>query len=75
MKKHLVFNKKDCPANMGIMQLIENGDILAFASERSSLLPNPKVEDNKLTFDITEYGSVRRGYALIQDVPYDFENC
>lgn len=73
MKKHLVFNKKDCPSNMGQMQLIE-GDVMDFAKERADLLPNPKIEGDRLTFDVSRDDETVRGFAMIQDVPDDFEN-
>lgn len=71
-KKHIYFNLSDKPANMGQSQLTD--DLPAFLKERKDLLPNAKVEGNKLTFDVTEDGETRRGFAMIQDVGDDFQN-
>lgn len=75
MKKHLFFNLADKPANMGQSQVTD--DIKSFCAERKEFLPNAKVEGNKLTFDVAtgdEENPTRRGFAMIQDVPDDFQN-
>lgn len=81
MKSHLVFNMKDKPDNMGQMQLV-TGDVVAWAKEdgRKEFLPNPKLEDKgvKLTFDVAQDDAenpTRRGFAMVQQVPDDFENA
>jgi hypothetical protein len=83
--KHIFFNLKDTPSNMGQSQLTDNID--TFISERSNLLPNAKVEDNRLTFDVTEtvkekdadgndkdVTKIRRGFAYVNEVEDDFQN-
>lgn len=74
-KKHIFFNLADKPANMGQSQSTD--DITAFLKERSDILPNVKAEANKITFDIAtgdEEKPIRRGYAIVTDVPDDFQN-
>lgn len=72
MKKHIYFNLADKPANMGQSQLTD--DIDTFLEERKDILVNAKVEDGELTFDVSDEGGVRRGFATIEDVSDDFQN-
>lgn len=75
MKLHIFFNAADKPANMGISQLIEEGTLETFLSERSSLLPNPEVDGSILTFDVQDAEGTRRGFATVMAVPDNFQNC
>ena len=77
MKKHIFFNLPDKPENMGQSQLAD--DALKFAKERKEFLPNPKIEGNRLTFDVKvekegEEPTTRRGFAIVTDVEDDFQN-
>lgn len=77
MKKHIFFNLADKPANMGQSQLSD--DALKFAKERKAELPNPKIEGNRLTFDVAvtaegEEATTRRGFAMVTEVEDDFQN-
>ena len=69
MKKHIVFNEGDCPANMGASQL--TNDIDTFLAERAEILKDAKVSKGFLKFtkqDGTE------GKATVTNVPDDFQN-
>lgn len=77
MKKHIFFNLADKPANMGQSQLTD--DVLQFAKDRKDLLPKPKIEGNRLTFDVAvnvegEEATTRRGFAIVTEVEDDFQN-
>ena len=81
MKNYVSINTPDKPDNMGRTHLFA-GDVLAWAKEegRAQFLPNPKIEEKgaKLTFDVAqddEENPTRRGFAMIQVVPDDFENA
>ena len=65
MKKLIYFNAPDCPENMGQTQLVD--DVYKFIFERPTELGGAKVVDNKLILS-------NGGYALIFDVPNDFQN-
>lgn len=74
MKKHIYFNLPDKPSNMGQSQMVEPDGLIDFISERKDLLPNAKIESDRITFDVVDGDTTRRGYALIIDVPNDFQN-
>lgn len=74
MKKHIFFNLPDKPENVGQSQMVGFNGLNSFISERKDLLPNAKIEGNKLTFDVADGESTRRGYAIITDVDDDFQN-
>ena len=64
MKKLIYFNLNGKPENIGQSQLVD--DVNLFISERTEELPNAEVIKNKIKFD--------GGYAIILDVPSDFQN-
>jgi hypothetical protein len=74
MKTLIYFNRPDCPENMGISQITD--DIQQFLTDRVSLIPNPIITKNILTFDKpeNEEGIVERGYAMLTETPDDFQN-
>ncbi len=74
MKTLIYFNRPDCPVNMGISQLTD--DIQSFLAERSSIIINPIIDNNILTFDKpeTEGELPNRGYAILTETPDDFQN-
>ena len=71
----LHFNTPDCPKNMGSSQKFPADDLQKFLDDRKDLLPNPTIEDDRITFDVTDGDSTRRGYAIMTEVPDDFENA
>ena len=72
-KKMIYFNADDKPENMGQSQLIDADSLKTFISNRKSILPDAKIVGNKLFFYTID--SVKRErYAIIIDVPNDFEN-
>lgn len=68
MKTFIYFNLKDKPENMGQSQLTNN--LEQFLEDNAKILPNAKLDGNKLIFDKEE----GQGYAIVSDVPEDFEN-
>jgi hypothetical protein len=74
MKTLIYFNRPDCPENMGISQLTDN--LNQFLADRSSIIVNPTISNNILTFDkqANEEGIVERGYAILTETPEDFQN-
>jgi hypothetical protein len=74
MKTLIYFNRPDCPDNMGISQLTDN--LNQFLADRSSIIVNPTISNNILTFDkqANEEGIVERGYAILTETPEDFQN-
>lgn len=68
MKTFIYFNLKDKPENMGQSQLTD--DLELFIKTNSEILVNAKVDGNKLIFDKEE----GQGYAIVSNVPEDFEN-
>ena len=69
MKTLIYFNAPDKPNNMGISQLTDN--VQNFLAERSDVLINPTITGNILDF---ENPDGIKGYAVITQVPEDFEN-
>lgn len=69
MKTLIYFNKPDCPENMGISQLTH--DLDEFLRERSDIIINPSVDGNILNFIKPDKNS---GYAILAEVPENFEN-
>lgn len=72
-KKLIYFNADDKPLNMGQSQLIESDSLQSFIKQRKELLPSAKIVGNKLFF-YTIDSIKREHYAIIVDVPNDFEN-
>lgn len=74
MKTLIYFNRPDCPENMGISQLTD--DLQQFLAERSSIIINPIIDENILTFDKPEVEGelLNRGYAILTETPEDFQN-
>lgn len=74
MNTLIYFNRPDCPENMGTSQL--TSDIQGFLIERSSIIIDPVITGNKITFTkgIDEEGNLVFGYAMMFDVPNDFKN-
>lgn len=74
MKTLIYFNKPDCPENMGISQLTDN--LQQFLTDRASIIVNPVIDKNILTFDKpeNEEGVVEKGYAMLTETPDDFQN-
>lgn len=74
MSTLIYFNRPDCPENMGISQLTSN--LEDFLIERSSIIINPIVEANKITFTkgLDENGNPIVGYAIFLEVQDDFQN-
>jgi hypothetical protein len=74
MKTLIYFNRPDCPENMGISQLTD--DLQQFLAERSSIIINPIIDENILTFDKPEVEGelLNRGYAILTETPDDFQN-
>ena len=69
MKTLIYFNAPDKPKNMGISQLTYN--VQDFLAERSDVLINSTITDNILDF---ENPDGIKGYAVMMEVPEDFEN-
>lgn len=74
MKTLIYFNRPDCPENMGISQLTD--DLQQFLTDRASIIVNPIINGDILTFDKpeNEEGVVERGYAMLTETPDDFQN-
>lgn len=74
MKTLIYFNRPDCPENMGISQLTD--DLQQFLADRTSIIINPIINGDILTFDKpeNEEGIVERGYAMLTETPDDFQN-
>lgn len=74
MKTLIYFNRPDCPENMGISQLTD--DLQQFLADRASIIVNPIINGDILTFDKpeNEEGVVERGYAMLTETPDDFQN-
>lgn len=74
MKTLIYFNLPDKPDNIGQSQLVD--DVQAFIRERQVSMPDALIEGNKLTFTkaISEDNEVVRGYAMLFEVPDDFNN-
>jgi len=74
MKTLIYFNASDKPENMGQSQLTDS--IENWLSERADILVDYDVTDNVLSFTkaISEDNEIIRGYALIFQVPNDFQN-
>jgi len=72
-KKMIYFNADDKPVNMGSSQLVEADSLQSFIKQRKEILPEAKIVGNKLYFYTTD--TIRHEhYAIIVDVPNDFEN-
>lgn len=72
-KKLIIFNAKGKPANMGQSQLIDADSLQSFIKERKAFLPDAKTTKNRIYYYTVD--SVKRErYAIIVDVPNDFEN-
>lgn len=69
MKTLIYFNAPDKPNNMGISQLTDN--VQDFLAERSDVLINPTITGNILSFENPEGV---KGYAVMTEVPQDFQN-
>ena len=74
MNTLIYFNRPDCPQDMGISQLTSN--VQAFLDERSSIIIDPVITGNKITFTkgTDEEGNLVFGYALMFEVQSDFQN-
>lgn len=72
-RKMIYFNSDDTPLNMGQSQLIESDSLQSFIKQRKEFLPEAKVVGNKLYFYTIDSIKHER-YAIIIDVPSDFEN-
>ena len=69
MKTLIYFNTNNCPEQIGCSQLTD--DLTSFLVERSDIIINPIIANNKLTFE-KEDGSF--GDAIILEVYEDFMN-
>lgn len=72
--KLIYFNRPDCPDNVGISQLCES--VETFLLDRSDIFKDFYITENKIVFNrgLDIYGEPILGYALIFDVPNDFNN-
>lgn len=72
--KLIYFNLIDKPENIGQSQLIES--IEQFIQERKDILKDAYIDGNKLIFlkGVDLDNNAIYGYALIFDVPNDFNN-
>ncbi len=69
MKTLIYFNAPDKPESMGICQLTD--DLTLFLEERSTILVNPTIEGDILSFTSAEGIP---GYAVMAITPDDFQN-
>jgi hypothetical protein len=72
MKTLIYFNSSDKPDNIGQSQLVDSIDEFI----QNAGLVNALIEDGKLFFDkyINEFYEPVKGYAMIFQVPNDFQN-
>lgn len=75
MKTLIYFNAPDAPEGVGQSQKLE-GTIQEYLDANSSKFVDALIEGNKLTFTkaISEENEPIKGYALIFEVPDDFQN-
>ena len=69
MKTLIYFNTTNCPEQIGCSQLTE--DLTTFLAERSEIIINPIIDNNKLTF-VKQDGSFAD--AVLLEVDADFQN-
>ena len=74
MKTLIYFNANDKPENVGQSQLVDS--IQTFIDERRDLFIDVLIQGNVLSYTkaISEDNEVVRGYAMIFEVPDDFQN-
>jgi hypothetical protein len=75
MKILLYFNASDTPEGVGQSQKLE-GTIDEFIELNETKFINPVIENNMLTFtkSLDENNEIITGYAMIFEVPDNFEN-
>lgn len=69
MKTLIYFNTTNCPKQIGCSQLTE--DLTTFLAERSEIIINPVITNNKLTFEKQD-GTFAD--AVLLEVDADFQN-
>jgi hypothetical protein len=69
MKTLIYFNTTNCPEQIGCSQLTE--DLTTFLAERSEIIINPVITENKLTFEKQD-GTFAD--AVLLEVDADFQN-
>lgn len=74
MSKLIYFNRKDLVDGVNQSQLVES--VEAFVDERKSKLIDAVILSDRIEFTkaISEENELQKGYALVFDVPEDFEN-
>lgn len=74
MKTLLFFNLPDKPNEMGSTHIFTN--LETFLDERSDIIKDPTILEDRVTFvkGYDEDDNAILGYALIFDVPNDFQN-